>query len=178
MSGELYKLKSSIIRQYDTLQELIIRIASVSDNILREQLREEYVLLKTVLDDNNSKYLNKQLAYTSNEHKELYRKQFIDEYDIVDALVITNKKRNIYQLFKKHRIRQPKTIQERRLLLHLTDVLKANIDVKDMEGYIVDTIGRNDTSINDIMVYVNHFERFAKYDVSCVNTIVPIYCAW
>jgi hypothetical protein len=179
MSANQDQLRSRLIKQYEEHNKLIVRISAVTDDILLEQLREEYQMMESYIMENEKEYLHALFKSMTNIHKKNYSSQFIEESDIIDVLAITNEKINLYQIIDKHRMRRPKTIKDRRLLLQLTQILKCNIIIKDLESYIIDILGKNEPSDKDLIVYINHFSRFDnidKYDNN-IMTVIPIRCS-
>jgi hypothetical protein len=179
----------------DALQEkyknLIIRISGVTDDVLKEQLQEECVMLEERIQIEASKIqatvdaikqveiqkFEEFLLTFVSDHKEFYRTQFIKEEDLVLALEITNNKRNLSNMFKQNRLRAPTKLSQRKELLYIANTLNWFITVCDMESLPVDTIGvKKDDSIN-IKIYVDAFSRWDEYDHTTHQIVIPRHCS-
>lgn len=181
---------------FDKHKALIIRIACVTDNVLREQLQEECVelensihILESQLDaeklelkrlekEHKQRTFDATVCNIVKEHKDYYNTQFVKENDLIYAVEITNNIRNLTQKLSKHRLRRPMSLKQRRELYVVASTLKWCIEICDMEGYVVDEISPTVEYTSKIKIYINVFSRWGDYnsDTAMCEIVIPKYC--
>lgn len=140
--------------------ELIIRIAGVTDEILMEQLREEYQMLDEKIQRAEQAAWNELFVAMCDDIREFYACQFKPESNIIQALEITNNVK-LEDICQRSRIRAPKSMLDRRQLCILADALKKKIVVRDIEGYTLDTIG---VWPENLSLHINCFSSIDDFD--------------
>lgn len=135
---------------------LIIRIAGLSDPFLELQAREEYEFIQQQIDELQSQTLSCILADFKNQHQEEYKCEETD--DLILALEKTNKI-SIMDDIKAKRIRIPK-LSDRRLLFHLAQGLDLCINIYDLESYLLDTV--NTSGKQQVKLYINCMKRYLE----------------
>ena len=143
---------------------ILVRLVSVTDVVLQEQLKEEHDIQAKCLQNAQHLCAMALLRDVVEEHTAKYESMF-ETADISNALFYSDTKKKVVldDLTEKLRIRHPKSIADHRLLIIMCNALKFKLHIHDMEGYVVDTIGRGDI---DVSVYIRMFSRFVDYDYS------------
>lgn len=145
---------------------LLCRLVGVSDDILREQLREEYIAVENSIAETTAKIesLDKQAINELSKNifddmRDFYVHQFRAVDSIIEAINVTNQV-DLSLIAQQHRVRLPTSISDRRTLCLLTTVLNRQIKLLDYEGILIDTIGR-EYSNAPLIIYIM---CFSKYD--------------
>ena len=157
MAAEIYNIDDIEI-EYDSLQEkhneLLIRLVSVSDVVLRESLQDEYddlsVKMAEVKDVRDK-------AFT-NFAKELANELLND----LELLYLSGKKKTDLQSLTKTlkiapRLKIPASVKNRRELCFIANELKLSICLVDYEGIVYDIIGKH--TEKTINLFVSGFSR-------------------
>jgi hypothetical protein len=146
----------------------IIRMVSVTDMVLKNQLRDEHNLIADQLDKETSECYNALFQDIVIDHKKQYIDQ-IKEVSFMNSLIHSDSKKKVFVDFNNMRIRIPTSIQDRRLILIICSVLNYTIHIHDLEGYVVDSIGNGSI---DLSAYINMFSRFDSYDSRKYTSVV------
>ena len=162
---DLINQKSQINRMYESQNDLLIHIAGLSDYVLKEQAIEQYAILQHAIKEKEQKYLDSFIREIAINHIAEYTSLFNFTYDILRALSYTNKidYDDLILNINKKRMRIPSSIDDRRNLALLTQYLNCTIDIVDLEGYEIDSIGVGKTQY---YLYINQFDRFANTNIS------------
>lgn len=168
-------------RLYEEQNNLLSRIAGVSDLVLKEQLMEEFQILESKIKHEEEEALNDLMLDVYAEHLNVYENKFVKEQDFTKCLFNTNN--SLENELKNHRVRLPKSLNDRRGLLTIANCLNKLVRVIDLEGVVLDKIGKINSKVNGkkynqfIDVYVNFFNRWGDYDLvdkSTLDTMVSI----
>lgn len=135
---------------------LIIRIAGLSDPFLELQAREEYEFIQQQINELQSQSLSCILTDFKQQHLDEYKCDETD--DLILALEKTNKI-SIISDIKSKRIRIPK-LSDRRLLFCLAQGLDLCINIYDLESYLLDTVNTNGKQ--QVKLYVNCMKRYLE----------------
>lgn len=141
----------------DKFDQLLIRIVSVSDDELLNQLRAEYNDVEEQLKIARANCTTAVIADMAQAHIDNYSRA---PCELIKSLTYSKTKKQI-TVNKKLRLRIPKSLADRRLLIILCQALKYTIYIHDLEGYVVDVIGNGDTSVS---TYIDLLTRFTEYD--------------
>jgi hypothetical protein len=154
----------------ENYNNILVRIVSVSDNVVREQLKEEHDMIHDMIQHADNELTQIRFKYMAYEHKKQYL-CLITPTDFANSLYdIYNNVVDIGKMSKINRVRQPCSLNDRRKLIIFCRVLNAVILVKDIEGIVIDYIGdikkMNISNNNPVVyvVYVNFFSLFSDYD--------------
>ena len=162
---------------YQQQNDLVQRIAGLTDYILKEQVQEEFVMLEEkiakIREQVETRSLHEKLVEICKEHVAYYKTQFILEKNMVTAIEKTNNI-DLTLLLNKHRLRIPKGLNNRRDLCIMANALKKVVVVKDLEGIIIDQIGnweKNDSLVDlpVLILYVFFFSKIHTYEVAINN---------
>lgn len=159
--SDITKCEQELSKLYEEMNNLIFRIAGISDVELKSIVQEEYLHLEETI--NNKKEELKKLILPS-LIKDIY-KDFITFYTrqfrIVDTLAeALVGQLDLLDLCKKLRIRPITTLHQRRELVLLLKEINAKLLVLDYESNIIDTIGLNTEHI--YTVYIPIFSKIQK----------------
>lgn len=157
--------------------ELIKRIAGVSDNVLKEQLREEYECLEKKIDKEEKISFEEKMKELEKKHMEDYLSQFLLSDNLLTSLEITNElpDKSLKRMIKKANIKKPTGPHDRRTICMMCNALGFQIDVCDLESNVMDTIGKK--ADVKYKLYVNAFARLDKmeYDSFAVRKVDLFY---
>lgn len=165
----------SLSEQYETntkrhkkIQEehdnLLIRTVSVTDDILKEQLREEYLNTAEQLAESEiglnfleTQIKTEMLNESIIDFKEFYERQF----KIVDLItcISTLNKIDMVSIASKNRLRIPATLKQQRELAMFANTLNYKFIILDYEGFTIDEIGKG---TNPLYIHSLCFSRFAE----------------
>lgn len=143
-------------------ERLLTRIVGVTDVILSEQLQEECVdleanisIAETKICDIEKKDLCSLFDEIKNEHIQFYKTQWI----LADPILCLEKTNNIqlFDVLKKHRLRIPSNMNQRRELCLIANELDYRITLLDYEGFQIDHIGKGTFNL---YLHCNCFHRF------------------
>lgn len=151
---QMEALKKKIELLTNQQNDLIIRIAGLSDPFLEIQAREEYEFIQQQITELQNQTISCILNDFKQEHLEEYKCE--ETNDLILALEKTNKI-SIIDEIKTKRIRIP-TLADRRLLFCLAQGLDLRIDVYDLESCLLDTI--NTSGNKSVKLYVNCMKRY------------------
>jgi len=171
---DLINQKTQINSMYERQNDLLIHIAGLSDYVLKEQAIEQYAILQHTIKEKEQKYLDSFIRELAISHVEEYMSLFNFTDDILKALSYTNKidYDNLILDINKKRMRIPtqqhliSLNSNRRNLALLTQYLNCTIDILDLEGYEIDSIGVGKTQY---YLYINQFDRFTNIDISMLS---------
>lgn len=123
----------------DKLNRILVDIVSVTDEIRREQLQDEYFEVEAQLLE---------------EKESANRKGYMSRYrkcSLVEALDSTNGI-DTSEICNKYKLRPLTSLENTRTLAPFLSCMDARLVIRDMEGVIVDTIGRG-TVVYSVYVY-------------------------
>lgn len=133
---------------YEERNNLIIRIAGVSDEIIKLQLQEEYSILDQKINTYEEEYC---ILFIED-----LTKDFIEYYEsMYNKTNLTNSIKHINDIdldLSKYRLREP-NLSDRRSLILLSNTLNKQIIIYDMEQNIIDEIGK---TTNDKLKIIVH----------------------
>jgi hypothetical protein len=121
------------------LNRILVDIVSVTDDVRRQQLQEEYFEVETQLLE------EKELTCL-----DFYRRRY-RVTSLTEALDYTNGI-NVSEICKKYKLRPLTTLENTRTLAAFLSAVEATLVIKDMEGVLVDTIGRG-TIVYNICIF-------------------------
>lgn len=146
----------------DEHDSLLVRTISVTDDVLREQLREEYLgaseqlaLSEVELNFLETQIRNELLNALVIDFKEFY----IEQFKIVDFVTAINTINNIDMgtIASKNRLRLPTSLKQQRELSIFANALNYKFVIMDYEGFVVDEIGKGS---EPLYLYSLCFSRF------------------
>ncbi len=127
--------------------ELLIRISGVTQDVLKEQLSEEYydlqqknIMLESQLESIRNIIYTNIILSSENDLYVYYELQFKKEYDIISALERTNNI-DIKKLLIINRI---KPITDRRSMINFLTFYKHKLIVKNLENFVIEQIGNDE----------------------------------
>lgn len=145
---------------------LLCRLVGVSDDVLREQLREEYLAVENqiaettaIIDSLDKQSIAELSKNIFDDMRDFYVHQFKPTESIIEAIDITNQI-DLHAIAQQYRIRLPTGITDRRTLCLLTNILNRQIRLVDYEGILIDTIGKEYPN-EPLIIYIM---CFSKYD--------------
>lgn len=145
--------------------ELLIRIAGVTDEVLMEQLREEYQLREKHIHNIEDELDQLIIDYWWNQHIDYYNRTFISVDNVYQAFTGVNKiSEDFKTTLNKARMKFPDNLGDRRKWLLLANLLKSYIVIAGYDGVIVDEIGTGDTRY---IIYI--YKAGALIDPTCLN---------
>lgn len=153
--------------------ELLIRIAGLSDNVLKEQAVENYQILCNKLATQNSLYSHYLMERMSHDHKEQYYNKFTQINNFINAFTMVNNLSTT--ILEDNRLRAPKNIMDRRSMLIISQVLNCQIIIKDLESEIIDEIGAATDSTKKYILYVWLFDRYDEELSVNTSYAIPNY---
>lgn len=148
--------------------QLLIKLVSVTDIVLKEQLKEEHDILEKSLVDAIAECTHAKLLDLVDEHTAKYKSMVMDA-SLLDSLVYSDTKKKVVIDTGNMRLRMPESLLDRRILCVLCDALSYTIHIHDLEGYVVDTIGKGSI---DLSIYIDLLTRFDEYDSATKYTTV------
>ncbi len=136
---------------HQELTDLIIRIAGLTDPIIKEQCKEQYDLVEKEISEVEKFHRQRIIKEISDDLIEYYTQNYRPA-NIIQALeanqLVSHMGNNMIsdftQWFKKNRIAPFDTFDRRRLII-ISDILQKNIIIQDMEGLEIDRIGKQPT---------------------------------
>lgn len=142
-----FKKKNIILNEKKN--DLIYMIAGLTDPILKEQRKEEYDLLESLIDNNNKKNMNNIINNMVISYINFHREQFNNTNNFILALSLTNDIdfKLLYDKIKKNRLRIPKNCLEIEKFMYLSQVLNYCFIFKNLSGIIINKIGKG-VSVN------------------------------
>jgi len=166
--SELTKMHTQKCRDRD---ELIVRIACLTDEQLLEQLREEFVMYEEEIAD-----LAQKIEAESAKHVEEMAKNVLDEWEsfysaqYVDAtLMDIFAKYQLTEVFSKLRMRPIYSLTQRRELCLFLNEIKRQIVLCDYENISFETIGKYPDAA-PIVINCRGFSKIGKItDKICVH---------
>lgn len=154
--------------------KVIIRIASLTDQVLLEQANEEYDAIEEQIA--NIECDIKQMEHIA--EMDNIMSKYVIEPDLINALSITNNLPELKQLLDEKRALIPQDINDRRKLFQMCRAINCGLNILDLENDILDSINKMDAVERTMVVYVNWFNRFNKYDRvninNKLNVVVPL----
>lgn len=121
------------------LNRILVDIVSVTDDVRREQLQEEYFEIQSQLLE------EKELTSL-----DFYRRRY-RVTSLVEALEVMNGI-DVAEICNKYKLRPLTTLENTRTLVAFLSALDATLVIRDMEGVLVDTVGRG-TVVYNLYVY-------------------------
>lgn len=155
--------------------QILVRLVCVSDAVLQEQLKSEHddVYAKLTIAETQCTHAN--LLDMVEAHLDSY-KSFGSPCTLVDAFVFRDRKKKVFakqtqtQTRMRMRLRIPNKLTDRRRLSILCDALNYTMYIHDLEGYVVDSIGKGTIAVS---VYIDLLSRFTKYHAdTCYTTML------
>jgi hypothetical protein len=119
----------------DKLNRILVDIVSVTDDVRRQQLQDEYFEVETQLLE------EKELTSL-----DFYRRRY-RVTSLTEALDATNSI-GVSEICKKYKLRPLTTLENTRTLTAFLSAMDATLVIKDMEGVLVDSIGRGKVLYN------------------------------
>lgn len=137
-------------QQYDEINEqhntLLCRLVGVSDDILREQLTEEYQLLLAKLNEIaeikktlEQQYLDSLTSEWVTENKQLHANKYIEDTLIV--CIELNNNINLQRRLRDMRLRIPASLESKRELFQIAKEFNKKIKVLDFQGNEINSFG-------------------------------------
>ncbi len=117
------------------LNKILVDIVSVTDDVRREQLQEEYFELEAQLLE------EKELTSL-----DFYRRRY-RVTSLIEAISSSNGI-NVSEMCYKYKLRPLTSLENTRTLTPFLSAMDATLVIKDMEGVLVDTIGRGKVVYN------------------------------
>jgi hypothetical protein len=172
-SKQLQQYQNKLAKLNDDLNNLMSRIAGVTDDVLKEQLSEDFINLDTqismtkiMIEDTTNQYTSLLFERHTAEHRSFYADQFVNT-DIITCLEKTNNV-EIRNSIKKLRLRPPATLKQKRELCLIANAFNVTIHLVDYEGLYLDYIGKGS---NIWLLYCNIFSRFGDILTDNVETV-------
>ena len=134
------------------LNRILVDIVSVTDDVRREQLQEEYFEIQSQLLE------EKELTSL-----DFYRRRY-RVTSLVEALEVTNGI-DVAEICNKYKLRPLTTLENTRTLVSFLSAVDATLVIRDMEGVLVDTVGRGSREYN---LYVYCLSRSRLDMTPCV----------
>lgn len=163
-----------IKKKLEQKNDLIIRISSLSDEILLEQARAEFLELEIYIDSLEIEYIHWYFVCLSKEYRRFYEEMFEPETDIIISMERNNKElfenMSLLKYMIDNRLRIPTGIKDRRLLAMLSNTIGRQILILDMESIIFDDIGKI-YDVDPIKLYINCILRIDHIDTLDINNI-------
>ncbi len=167
---EYEMLNRRLINLKNEHENLLIRIVGVSDELLRDQLQTDCMMLEdaislllTNIKDAEYNIMCGIIYAIKIDHISFYQQQFI-ESDPITCVEKTNNI-NIISEIKKRRMRIPTSLSQKRELCIIANEMNIKIILVDYEGFYLDYIGKGTSMIKLIC---NCFKRFKQDPTSAV----------
>ena len=144
-------MTESILQQ--KINKILVDIVSVTDEIRREQLQDEYFELEAQL-------IHEKELSSIDSYKTLYKK-----CSLSDSLDHTNNI-NVSDICKSFKLRPLTTLDNTRTLVPFLSALNATLLIKDMEETLVDTIGKGTV---EYTVYIYCLSKYKIDMETCVR---------
>lgn len=148
----------------DEHDSLLVRTISVTNDVLREQLRDEYITAseKLAISDVKLNFLETQIRNELFSEMVVDFKEFyIRQFEITDLINVVNKinKIDMATLAEKNRLRLPTSLKQQRELAIFANALNYKFVILDYEGFVADEIGKG---TNLLYIYSLCFTRFIE----------------
>ena len=160
-------LENELKKMQNEHDNIIMRIVGVSDETLKEQLGIDYVnlankmnLTEAILNNARSEFL---AAKLNQEHDSYYINMFNDA-DPITCLEKTNEI-NIREILQKKKIREPKSIEQKRELCFIANDLNSKIILIDHESNFIDYIGKGE---RELKLYCRCFKKYGDIPKTCM----------
>lgn len=161
-SNEYNKLKNKLYKLEKEHENLLLRIVGVTDSLLRDQLRQDFIDVENNIKELNLEINNiKQIVMIEiaedikQDHLLFYNNQFVND----DPITCIEKTNNIClrEIIIKKRMRIPPDITYRREVCLIANEINKKIVLLDYESNVIDYIGKGD---GEIKLYCSCFLRF------------------
>ena len=136
----------------EKLNKILVDIVSVTDDVRMEQLRDEYLEVESALLEQKDQ--TKIQCY-----KDLYK-----ICSFTEAIECTNNI-NISEICKMYKLRELTSLDNTRVLTPFLSACNATLIIKDMEGIVIDNIGKGEKEYN---VYVYCLSKYKLDMTPCV----------
>jgi hypothetical protein len=129
---------------YNKHNDLLIRIVGVTDDILREQLQDEYLMYHKTISDTElqvKEAYKKYIRHVSNEWLDELRAMYLcglEETNFMEVMKCINLEAECKRL----RFRPITSFDQRRELVLLLNELDFSIKVIDLESIVIENIGK------------------------------------
>jgi hypothetical protein len=123
----------------DKLNRILVDIVSVTDDVRRQQLQDEYFEVETQL-----------LEEKDSENRKRYMSRY-RKCSLLEALDSTNGI-DTFEICNRYKLRPLTTLENTRTLAPFLSCMEARLVIRDIEGNIVDMIGRG-TIVYTVYVY-------------------------
>lgn len=127
------------------LNTIIVKIVSISDDVLKQQLHDEYLEVEAMINEKTN------ILYSESLHYELHL-MYTSQLEYYKAQYTACSLAELLPNTSIQRLRQLTTLSDKRTLIPFIQACNLKIVVKDMELVTIDTIG-NGTNIIEINVY-------------------------
>lgn len=131
MNTDTITNKKKLKKLYEKHEVLLSRIVGVSDQLLSEQLREEYHLLENEIKRMEKSALDDIFIEMKTDLINYYKEQKKSTSKLTDIISVPE------------RYRLPKNLNDRRSFVILADILHKNIRFVDLENITIDCIDKN-----------------------------------
>jgi hypothetical protein len=121
------------------LNRILVDIVSVTDDVRREQLQDEYFEVEAQI-------LEEKESINRNDYMSKYKK-----CSLIEALDYTNGI-DVVEICNKYKLRPLTTLENTRTLAPFLSATDSQLVIRDMEGVVVDKIGRG-TVMYTVYVY-------------------------
>lgn len=169
MEEEIATLTAEHKQKTENRNDLLVRIISVTDDILRDQLREEYLACETELAELGRLIENKSIAYTNHMAKFVLEEmiQFYENQFIACELSEIFSLHNLSDEFKRLRMRPICNLSQRRELCLFLNEIKRQIVLCDYENIPFEKIGKIDDP-NPIKINCRGFSKIQTTTMVCL----------
>jgi hypothetical protein len=175
-AAEQYELKQmKYTKLMDKHNQLLTRVISVTDEVLREQLQDEYLQIADELATCENEYKSMESQYSKylgqllmSEFAEFYANNFIDS-TLSDILI--DQGLNLLTITKQLRMRTIDNLTQKRELCLLLNTIRAHIRIIDYCNSTYDIIGKQDNS-KEYIVRCRGFNGIEGYNVDVNNCVV------
>ena len=137
----------------EKLNKILVDIVSVTDDIRREQLQEEYVEIEAAL-------------IVEKEFTELQSYQSLYKTCSLSEALEQSNNINVSEICKNYKLRPLTTLDNTRLLAPFLSACNATLVIKDMEGMVVDKIGKGD---KEYTVYIFCLLKYNLNMTTCLK---------
>jgi hypothetical protein len=130
----------------EKLNKILVDIVSVTDEVRREQLQDEYFEVEAALIELSTKekeVRDKQEGLLIKENELDIYKNLYKETSLVEALENINNI-NVSEICKKFKLRPLTNLENTRTLIPFLSAVNATLVIKDMEDVLVDSIGKGE----------------------------------
>ena len=127
------------------LNTIIVKIVSISDDVLKQQLHDEYLEVEDMINEKTN------ILYTESLHQELYL-MYISQLEYYKTQYTVCSLTDLLPNTSIQRLRQLTTLSDKRTLIPFLQANNLKLIVKDMELVTIDIIG-NGSNIFKVNVY-------------------------